>query len=392
MKANCWIRPNTVEVREVPDPRILNRRDAIVRISTAAICGSDMHLYNGFIPTMKKGDVLGHEFMGEIVDTGPELKDRSVGDRVVVSFPISCGRCTACLAQAYSICENSNPNAAMAEKAFGRSPAGIYGYSHMLGGYPGGQAQYARVPFADVGTLRVEDDIPDERLLFLSDVLPTGWMAAEMCDISPGDVIAVWGAGAVGLFAAHSAYLMGADRVIVIDRFEYRLRRARDRAGAETINYEEVDVREALNDLTGGRGPDAAIDAVGMEGHHGNELLHLVDRGKQSLRIETDRPHALRQAILSVRNGGTVSVIGAYGGFVDTFPIGAVMNRSLTIRAGQCHVQRYWGGLLDRIRSGEIDSTIPMTHLVPLDQAPAGYAAMKHKDDEAIKVVLKPNG
>jgi len=392
MKANTWIRPNSVEVRDVPDPQILNGRDAIVRISSAAICGSDLHLFNGFIPTMKKGDILGHEFMGEIVETGPELSDRAVGDRVVVAFPIACGRCTNCKAELYSICENSNPNAAVAEKAFGRSPAGIFGYSHMLGGYPGGQAQYARVPFADVGTLRIEDDLPDERVLFLSDVLPTGWMAADMCDIQTGDVIAVWGAGAVGLFAAHAALLMGAERVIVIDRFDYRLRRARERVGAETINYERADVREALSDLTGGRGPDAAIDAVGMEGHHGNELLHLYDRGKQSLRLETDRPHALRQAILSVRNGGTVSVIGAYGGFVDKFPIGAVMNRSLTIRSGQCHVQRYWRELLERIRSGEIDSTIPMTHRVPLDQAPAGYSAMKHKDDEAIKVVLRPNG
>ena len=358
MKANCWIRPNTVEVREVPDPRILSPRDAIVRITSAAICGSDLHLYNGFVPAMRKGDVLGHEMMGEIVEVGAEVEERSVGDRVVVGFPIACGRCDACANELYSVCENSNPNASLAEKTLGRSPAGIFGYSHLFGGYAGGQAQYARVPFADVGTIRIEDDFPDERLLFLSDVLPTGWMAAEMAEPKPGDVIAIWGAGAVGLFAAHSAFLMGADRVIVIDRFEYRLARARERCGAETLNYEDVDVREALNDLTGGRGPDACIDAVGMEGHHGNELINLYDRGKQSLKMETERPHALRQAILSVRNGGTISIIGAYAGFIDKFPIGAVMNRSLTIRSGQCHVQRYLEPLLDRICSGELDSTI----------------------------------
>jgi threonine dehydrogenase-like Zn-dependent dehydrogenase len=390
MKANCWIRPNTVEIRDVPDPQILSPRDAIIRVSSAAICGSDLHLYNGFVPAMRKGDVLGHEMMGEIVEVGSEVRDRAVGDRVVVAFPIACGRCNACAAEAYSLCENSNPNASLAEKTLGRSPAGIFGYSHLFGGYPGGQAEFARVPYADVGTVKVEDDLEDERVLFLSDVLPTGWMAAEMCDITPGDVIAVWGAGAVGLFAAHSAYLMGAGRVIVIDRFDYRLRRARERAGAETLNYEQVDVREALNDLTGGRGPDACIDAVGMEGHHGNELVNLYDRGKQSLKMETDRPHALRQAILSVRNGGTVSVIGAYAGFIDKFPIGAVMNRSLTIRAGQCHVQRYFEPLLGRIRSGELDSTIPLTHRVGLEEVPKGYAAMKNKDDEVVKVMVKP--
>ena len=390
MKANCWIRPNTVDIREVPDPQVLNPRDAIIRVSSAAICGSDLHLYNGFVPAMRKGDVLGHEMMGEIVEIGSEVPDRAVGDRVVVAFPIACGRCNACAAEAYSLCENSNPNASLAEKTLGRSPAGIFGYSHLFGGYPGGQAEYARVPYADVGTVKIEDDLEDERVLFLSDVLPTGWMAAEMCDIEAGDVIAVWGAGAVGLFAAHSAYLMGAERVIVIDRFDYRLRRARERAGAETLNYEQVDVREALNDLTGGRGPDACIDAVGMEGHHGNELVNLYDRGKQSLKMETDRPHALRQAILSVRNGGTVSVIGAYAGFIDKFPIGAVMNRSLTIRSGQCHVQRYFEPLLERIRSGELDSTIPLTHRVGLEEVPNGYAAMKNKDDEVIKVMVKP--
>jgi threonine dehydrogenase-like Zn-dependent dehydrogenase len=390
MKANCWMGRNNVEIREVPEPTILNDRDAIVRITSSAICGSDLHLYDGFMPTMRKGDILGHEFMGEIVETGRGLTDRKVGDRVVVAFPVSCGRCGACKAEAYSLCENSNPNAALAEKTLGHSPAGLFGYSHMLGGYAGGQAQYARVPFADVGTLVIEDDLEDEQVLFLSDILPTGWMAAEMCDIRPGDVIAVWGAGPVGQFAIASAYLMGAERVIAIDRFDYRLTMARERAGAETLNYEEVDVREALNDMTGGRGPDACIDAVGMEAHHGTEAIYLADRAKQAMKIETDRPFALRQAILSVRNGGTVSIIGAYGGFIDMFPIGAVVNRSLTIRSGQCHVQRYMRPLLDRIRSGDIDPTFVITHRVPLDEAPKGYEAMKQKFDDVVKIVLKP--
>jgi threonine dehydrogenase-like Zn-dependent dehydrogenase len=390
MKANCWMGRNNVEIREVPEPTILNDRDAIVRITSSAICGSDLHLYDGFMPTMRKGDILGHEFMGEIVETGRGLTDRKAGDRVVVAFPVSCGRCGACKAQAYSLCENSNPNAALAEKTLGHSPAGLFGYSHMLGGYAGGQAQYARVPFADVGTLVIEDDLEDEQVLFLSDILPTGWMAAEMCDIRPGDVIAVWGAGPVGQFAIASAYLMGAERVIAIDRFDYRLKMARERAGAETLNYEEVDVREALNDMTGGRGPDACIDAVGMEAHHGTEAIYLADRAKQAMKIETDRPFALRQAILSVRNGGTVSIIGAYGGFIDMFPIGAVVNRSLTIRSGQCHVQRYMRPLLERIRNGDIDPTFVITHRVPLDEAPKGYEAMKQKFDDVVKIVLKP--
>jgi threonine dehydrogenase-like Zn-dependent dehydrogenase len=390
MKANVWMGRTEVEIREVPDPTIMNDRDAIVRITSTTICGSDLHLYDGFIPTMRKGDILGHEFMGEIVEVGPGLTDRKVGDRVVVAFPIACGRCNACKAEAYSICENSNPNAAIAEKTLGRSPAGIFGYSHMLGGYAGGQSEYVRVPFADVGTIVIEDDLADEQVLFLSDVFPTGWMGAEMCDIAPGDVIAVWGAGAVGQFAIASAFLQGAERVIAIDRFDYRLRMAREHSGAETLNYEEVDVREALNDMTGGRGPDACIDAVGQEAHHGTEAIYLADRAKQAMRIETDRPFALRQAIMSVRNGGTVSVIGAYGGFVDTFPMGTVMNRSLTIRSGQCHVQRYMRPLLDRIRAGEIDPAFVVSHRVPLDEAPRGYEAMKFKTDEAMKIVLKP--
>jgi threonine dehydrogenase-like Zn-dependent dehydrogenase len=390
MKANCWTGRNTVEVEEVPDPKILTERDAIVRITSTAICGSDLHLYDGYVPTMKRGDILGHEFMGEIVEKGPGVKNLAVGDRVVVPFPIACGACLACEAGLFSCCENSNPNAGMAEKMWGHSPAGIFGYSHMLGGYAGGQAEYARVPFADVGPIKIEDDLPDEQVLFLSDIFPTGWMGAEMCDIKPGDVIAVWGAGPVGLFAIASAYLLGAERVIAIDRFEYRLAKAREQAGAETINYEEVEVLGALRDLTGGRGPDACIDAVGMEAHHHVGPIHAYDRVKQAARMETERPHALREAILSCRNGGTISIIGAYGGFLDKFPIGAVMNRSLTIKTGQCHVQRYLKPLLDRVRNGDIDPSFVISHQMALSDAPQGYEMFKNKLDECTKVVLKP--
>jgi threonine dehydrogenase-like Zn-dependent dehydrogenase len=387
MKANCWMGRNSVEVREVPDPKILNSRDAIVRITSTAICGSDLHLFDGYIPTMKKGDILGHEFMGEVVDVGPAVSNLHIGDRVVVPFPIACGNCTACDHDMYSLCENSNPNAGLAEKFMGHSPAGIFGYSHMLGGYPGGQAEYARVPFADVGPIKIESDLPDEKVLFLSDILPTGWMGAEMCHITPGDVIAVWGAGPVGQFAIASAYLMGAERVIAIDRFPYRLRIA-ERAGAETLNYEEVDVHDALLDITAGRGPDACIDAVGMEAHYANPAIYAYDRTKQAARVETDRPYVLREAIMACRNGGTVSVIGAYGGFLDKFPMGSLMNRSLTLRSGQCHVQRYLKPLLRRIENGDIDPSFVITHRLPLRDAPRGYDMFKNKMDECNKVVL----
>ncbi|HEX8036764.1 MAG TPA: zinc-dependent alcohol dehydrogenase, partial [Ktedonobacterales bacterium] len=319
MKANCWMGTGKVEVNEVPDPKILNPSDAIVRITSAAICGSDLHLYDGYIPTMEKGDVLGHEFMGEVVEVGPDVRRTQVGDRVVVAFPISCGNCWSCQHGLFSLCENSNPNAHIAEKMMGHAPAGIYGYSHMLGGYAGGQAQYARVPYADVDTIKIPDDLTDEQVLFLSDVYPTGYMAAENCDIQPGHVVAVWGCGPVGQFAIRSAYLLGAERVIAIDRFEYRLRMARA-GGAETINYEDVNVFEALNEMTGGRGPDACIDAVGMEAHAATPL-GLYDRAKQLARIEPDRPYTLREAILSCRNGGTVSIAGVYGGFDDKIPV-----------------------------------------------------------------------
>jgi threonine dehydrogenase-like Zn-dependent dehydrogenase len=389
MKATCWMGMQKVEVREVPDPRILNQGDAIVRITSTAICGSDLHLYNGFIPAMEKGDILGHEFMGEVVEVGRGVKKLRVGDRVVVPFPIACGACLACEAEAYSLCENSNPNAWMAEKLMGHSPAGIFGYSHLLGGFAGGQAEFARVPYADVGPLKIENGFSDEQVLFLSDIFPTGYMGAEMCDIAPGDVIAVWGCGPVGQFAIASAKLLGAERVIAIDRFPYRLDMARDKAGAdEVINYEEVDsVLEVLKELTGGRGPDACIDAVGMEGHT-KGLQYKYDRAKQMMRLETDRPIALREAILAVKNGGTVSIIGAYGGFDDKIPIGALMNRSITIKTGQCHVQRYMRPLLDRIENGEIDPTFVITHRMKLEEAPRGYDLFLKKEDDCEKVVL----
>jgi threonine dehydrogenase-like Zn-dependent dehydrogenase len=377
-----------VEVADVPDPEILNPRDAIVRITNTAICGSDVHLYNGFIPTMRKGDVLGHEFMGEVVEAGSAVTSLHKGDRVVVPFPIACGHCLQCEREMYSLCENTNPNAWMAEKLWGYSPCGIFGYSHMLGGYPGGQAEYARVPFADVGPIKIPDDLSDEQVLFLSDIFPTGYMAADMCGIQPGDVVAVFGCGPVGQMAIKSAYLLGAERVIAIDRFPYRMRIAHDRAGAETLNYEEVDVPAMLREMTGGRGPDHCIDAVGLEGHapgvHG-----AYDKVKTTLMMETDRPPALRQAIMACRSGGTVSVAGVYGGFIDKFPIGAIVNRSLTIRSGQCHVQRYMRPLLQRIQQGEIDPSFIITHRLPLERAADGFEMFTNKEDDCLKVVLK---
>jgi len=389
MRANCWMGKTSLEVQNVPDPRILNDRDAIVKISSTAICGSDLHLFDGYIPTMKKGDILGHEFMGEVVEVGRAVDNLRVGDRVVVPFTISCGNCLSCQAGLYSLCENSNPNAGIAEKLMGYSPAALFGYSHMLGGFPGGQAEYARVPFADFGALKIDDDLPDEQVLFLSDIFPTGFMGAEMCDIQPGDTIAVWGAGPVGQFAMASAFLLGAERVIAIDRFPYRLERAK-KTGAETLNYEEVSVPEALREMTAGRGPDACIDAVGMEAHHSSTAMHAYDRVKQATRLETERPHALREAIMSCKNGGTISIIGVYGGMMDKFPIGPLMNRSLTVRTGQCHVQRYTRPLLERIRNGDIDPSFVISHTMSLDDAPQGYLKFRDKQDECNKIVLKP--
>lgn len=389
MRALCWHGAKDVRVDNVPDPKILNPRDAILKITSTAICGSDLHLYDGYIPTMEKGDILGHEFMGEVVELGSAVSNLKIGDRVVVPFPIACGNCYFCEEQQHSLCENSNPNAAMAEKMWGHSPAGIFGYSHLTGGYAGGQAEYVRVPYADVGPIRVPDGLDDEKVLFLSDILPTGYMAAENCDIRPGHVVAVWGCGPVGQFAIQSAYLLGAERVIAIDRFPERLRMAREVSRAETINYEEVNVLDALKTITGGRGPDACIDAVGMEAH-GVGLVGAYDRVKQAMMLETERPNALREALMACRNGGVVSIPGVYGGFLDKMPIGSFMNRSLTLKTGQTHVQRYLKPLLDRVQAGEIDPSVIITHRMPLEQAPDAYRMFRDKQDECVKVVLKP--
>ncbi len=373
MKALCWYGTHDARVETVPDPTILNPRDAIIKITTTAICGSDLHLYDGYIPTMQKGDILGHENMGEVVEVGKENKALRVGDRVVVPFTISCGNCFFCKKDLWSLCDNSNPNAWMAEKLYGFSPSGLFGYSHMMGGYSGGQAEYLRVPFADVGPLKIPKEIPDEdeKVLFLSDIFPTGYMAAENCDIEPGDTVAIWGCGPVGQFTIKSVYLLGAERVIAIDRVPERLRMAREQGGAETINYEAVDVHDALLAMTGGRGPDACIDAVGMEAHEPG-IVGAYDRIKQAMTLETDRPHALRQAITACRKGGTVSIPGVYGGFIDTVPFGAAFNKGLTLKMGQTHMQKYMRPLLERIMKNEIDPSFVITHRLRLDDAPKG--------------------
>jgi threonine dehydrogenase-like Zn-dependent dehydrogenase len=389
MRAVCWQGKHKMEVERVPDPKILNSRDAIVKITTTAICGSDLHLYNGFVPTMQQGDIVGHEFMGEVVEVGPNVRNLKVGDRVVVPFPIACGSCFFCKQQMTSLCENSNPNAWLAEKMWGHSPAGIFGYSHLLGGFAGGQAEYARVPFADVGPMKIENGFSDEAVLFLSDIFPTGYMAAEACNIQPGDTIAVWGCGPVGLFAVASAFLLGAERVIAIDRFPERLRVAREKCGAETIDYETADVLPSLWEMTGGRGPDHCIDAVGMEAHTPGPM-YAYDRTKQAMMLETDRPIALRQALMACRNGGTVSIPGVYGGFGDKIPLGTMMNRALTLKTGQTHAHRYMRPLLERIRKKEIDPTFVISHRMSLDDAPKAYDMFLNKQDECIKVVLKP--
>jgi threonine dehydrogenase-like Zn-dependent dehydrogenase len=391
MKATTWISPNHVKVQDVPDPVIMNRRDAIIKITSTAICGSDLHLLDGYVPTMQRGDIMGHEFMGEVIETGPDVDPAKLrpGDRVVVPFPIACGACAACRAELYSCCENTNPNAGLAEKLFGHPICGIFGYSHLTGGFAGGQAQYARVPFADVGPLKIESDLRDEQVLFLSDILPTGYMGAEMCDITPSDVVAVWGCGPVGQLAMDSARVLGAERVIGIDKEPYRLEMA-GQAGYTTINFAENDVRSTLLELTGGRGPDKCIDAVGLEATHGSLPVYAYDKAKQMTRTESDRTYALRQAILSCRSGGIVSVIGVYGGLVDKFPVGAWMNRALTLRTGQAHVQRYMKPLLERIERGEINPERVITHTLPLEQAPHGYEIFKDKKDNCEKVVLKP--
>ncbi|MCC7646327.1 MULTISPECIES: zinc-dependent alcohol dehydrogenase [unclassified Janthinobacterium] len=389
MKANCWHGKRDVRIEQVPDPAILNPGDAIIKVTSTAICGSDLHLYNGVVPTMEQGDILGHEFMGEVVEVGSAVRKRKVGERVVVPFPIACGRCFFCEQQLYSVCENSNPNAYMAEKMWGHSGAGIFGYSHLTGGYAGGQAEYVRVPFADVGPIKVPDELKDEQVLFLSDILPTGYMAAEACAITPGQVVAVWGCGPVGQFAIQSAFLLGAERVIAIDHYPERLRMARELSGAETLHFDAVDVPDALREMTGGRGPDACIDAVGMEAH-GSGVSYIYDRLKQTMKLESDRPTALREALMACRNGGVVSVPGAYGGFSDKIPFGSIMNRSLTIKTGQTHVQRYMQPLLERIQRGELDPGAIISHHLTLDEAPHGYEIFQKKQEQCIKVVLHP--
>ncbi len=391
MKALCWQGTNSVSVENVPDPKILNPRDAIIKITSTAICGSDLHLYDGYIPTMQKGDILGHENMGEVVEVGSEVKNLKIGDRIVVPFTISCGSCFFCQKQLWSCCDNSNPNAWMAEKLYGHSPSGLFGYSHMLGGYAGGQAEYLRVPFADVGHVKIPEGMPDEKVLFLSDIFPTAWMAAENCQIEPGDTVAIWGAGPVGLLAIKSAYLQGAERVISIDSVEDRMKLARE-AGAETIDFnDEKGVLELLNEMTGGRGPDSCMDAVGMEAH-GTSLGAIYDRVKAAAFMATDRPNALRQAIIACRKGGTVSVPGVYGGFLDKIPFGAVVNKALTVKSGQTHVHRYLKPLLNLIQEDKIDPSFIITHRMTLDEAPNGYETFKHRVDNCIKIVLKPNG
>ncbi|MEX5218839.1 MAG: glutathione-dependent formaldehyde dehydrogenase [Nitrospira sp.] len=390
MKAVCWYGKNTVEVETVPDPRILNPRDAIIKITATAICGSDLHLYDGYIPTMKRGDILGHEPMGVVVEIGREVKTLQPGDRVVVPFTISCGKCFFCQHDQWSLCDNTNPNAWMAEKLFGTAPAGLFGYSHMTGGYAGGQAEYLRVPFADVGALKIPDGLPDEQVLFLSDVFPTGYMAAENCDIEAGDTVAVWGCGPVGQFAIKSAYLLGAERVIAIDRVPERLRMAREHGKADILNFDDQDIFDKLLEMTGGRGPDRCIDAVGTEAHAGGSFDAVLDKAKAGLFLGTDRPHALRQAIHACRKGGTVSIPGVYGGFLDKVPFGAAFNKGLTLKMGQTHMQKYMKPLLDRIQKHEIDPSFIITHRLQLDDAPRGYELFKHKQDGCIKIVLQP--
>lgn len=391
MKALVWHATNDVRVERVPDPTILNPRDAIVKITTSAICGSDLHLLDGFIPTMQTGDILGHEFMGQVVEVGRENRKLKVGDRVVVPFTIACGHCYFCEKQLWSLCDNSNPNAWMAEKLYGYTTSGLFGYSHMTGGYAGGQAQYARVPFADIGPLKVPNTLSDEQVLFLSDIFPTGYMAAENCDIQPGNVVAVWGCGPVGQMAIRSCFLLGAERVIAIDDVPERLRMALQQPGVETINFDQEDVFERVKSMTGGRGPDACIDAVGLEAH-GHTLDSYVDKAKAAAFFTTDRPNALRQAIHCCRKGGIVSIPGVYGGFLDKIPFGAAFQKGLTFRMGQTHMMRYMKPLLDRIERGEIDPSFVITHRLALDDAPRGYAMFRDKQDQCIKVVLKPNG
>ena len=387
MKALCWFGKEDVRVESVPDPEIINPRDAIIRVTSTAICGSDLHLYNGYIPRMKEGDILGHEFMGEVVEVGHE-NGLKVGDRVVVPFTISCGACFFCKRDLYSLCDNSNPNAYEAETLYGSSGAGLFGYSHIYGGYAGGQAELVRVPFADKGPIKVPATLTDEQVLFLSDILPTGYMAAENCNIHEGDTVAVWGCGPVGQFAIRCAKMLGAERIIAIDSIASRLELA-ERGGATPLNYEDASVNQRLKELTGGIGPDSCIDAVGMEAH-GSSIDAVYDKVKQSVKLGTDRPHALRQAIQACRKGGTVSIPGVYGGFLDKLNFGAAFAKGLTLRMGQTHVQKYLPMLLEKIEQGALDPSDIITHRMSLEDAPHGYDIFNRDKENCIKIVLKP--
>ncbi|GHO69765.1 glutathione-dependent formaldehyde dehydrogenase [Ktedonobacter sp. SOSP1-52] len=389
MRALCWNGVNDLQVETVPDPEIINPHDAILRVTMSTTCGSDLHFIDGYIPTMRKGDVIGHEFMGEVVEIGHEVKKVKKGDRVVVPSFIVCGACWYCQHGLYSLCDNTNPNAELQEPVLGYPTAGIYGYTHAFGGYAGAHAQYVRVPYADNDCFHVPEGLRDEQVIFLSDAVPTGFMGADFCNIQRGDTIAVWGCGGVGLMAIQSAYLLGAERVIAIDRFPERLQMAKEKAGAETINYTEVDsVLEALKEMTGGRGPDACIDAVGMEAH-GTGIDYIYDRAKQALRFHTDRGESLRQAIMACRKGGTLSILGVYG-LMDKFPIGVIMNKGLTVRSAQQHGQKYVPRLLDYVQKGQLDPSYLATHHFPLEEAPVGYAIFKHKEDGCVRAVFKP--
>ncbi len=389
MKALCWYGKNNVQVTNVADPSVINHQDAIVKVTTTAICGSDLHLYDGYIPTMEKGDILGHEFMGEVVEVGSAVKKLKKGDRVVVPFTIACGKCFFCRRDLWSACDNTNPNARMAETLYGFSGSGLFGYSHMMGGYAGGQAEYVRVPFADVGPLPIPDELSDEQVLFLSDIFPTGYMAAENCNITPGDTIAVWGCGPVGQFAIKSAYLLGAERVIAIDDVPGRLRYAAEEGKAEMLNFNDEDIFAKLSEMTGGMGPDACIDAVGLEAH-GTTIDAIYDRAKTALYLTTDRSHALRQAIRACRKGGTISVPGVYGGFLDKFPFGAAFAKGLTFKMGQTNVHTYLRPLLKFIQDGKIDPSFVITHRLGLNDAASAYRTFKNNKDECIKIVMKP--
>lgn len=389
MRALRWHGKHDVRCETAPDPRIEHPRDAIVKVSSCAICGSDLHLFDGLIPGMEKGDILGHEFMGEVVETGADNSALKVGDRVVVPFTITCGECAQCRRGNWSVCERSNRNARLADKMFGHSAAGLYGYTHLTGGYPGGQAEYVRVPFADCGPLKIPDGLSDEQVLFLGDIFPTGWQAAVACDIQPDDTVAVWGAGPVGQFAIRSALLLGAKQVIAIDRVPERLQMAAA-GGAITIDFEEEGVLERLNELTQGKGPDKCIDCVGMEAHATRSLDSMMDRAKQAVMLETDRPHVLREMIYVCRPAGILSVPGVYAGLVDKIPMGALMNKGLTLRTGQTHVSRWSADLLRRIADGQIDPSFVITHTAGLDDGPALYRSFRDKQDGCVKVVLKP--